>query len=65
MSKIIYKEADSDAKSSLIIHSDESAELTTSTNDISDSISLELGTVSTTGDDSYKVKESNTISSTT
>ena len=66
MSKIIYKEAGTKVKKSVIVSSDESTNLTTATDDVSDSISLELGVVSTTAnEDSWKVKESNTMSSTT
>ena len=66
MSKIVYKEANVKVKKSMVISSDESANITTATDDVSDSISLELGIMSTTAnEDSWKVKESNTMSSTT
>ncbi len=66
MSKIIYKETNTNVKKSVIISSDNPTEDITSTEDISDSISLELGIESSTAnEDSWKVKESNTMSSST
>lgn len=66
MPTIIYREANVKIKKSIIISPDKSSSLTTSTDDSSDSISLELGVITTTANnDSLKVKESNTMSSNT
>lgn len=66
MPKIIYNKTDAEIKDSIIIFSDESADHVTSTDDKSDSISVELGIISPTADiDSWKVKESNTVYSST
>ncbi len=65
MPKIIYKKAN-EPENSVLITQGEKSEFVTDTIEQSDSISLELGTLITTGsDNSMKVKESNTIQSTT
>ena len=65
MPKIIYKTS-SKPENSVLISQDKKSEFATDTTEQSDFISLELGVLITTGsDDSIKVKESNTIQSTT
>ena len=65
MTKILYKKS-SEPESSMLVSKGEESEVTTTTNEQNDSISLALGTLITTAsDDSMKVKESNTIQSTT
>lgn len=65
MVKILYKKS-SEPERSVLVSEGEENEVITTTREQNDSISLELGTIITTAsDDSIKVKESNTIQSTT
>ncbi len=65
MTTIFYEES-AEPESSVIVSQDQKLEFNTTTRKKSNTISLELGILTTTAsDDSIKVKESNTIQSAT